>query len=45
DEVDVIIISGDAYVDHPSFGLAVMGRLIEKEGFRVAILPQPNWRD
>lgn len=45
DEVDVIIVSGDAYVDHPSFGLAVMGRLIEKEGFRVAILPQPNWRD
>jgi uncharacterized radical SAM protein YgiQ len=45
DEVDVIIVSGDAYVDHPSFGHAVMGRLIEKEGFRVAILPQPNWRD
>jgi uncharacterized radical SAM protein YgiQ len=45
DGVDVIIVSGDAYVDHPSFGHAVMGRLIEKEGFRVAILPQPNWRD
>ncbi|GAB1404601.1 hypothetical protein MASR1M74_17800 [Lentimicrobium sp.] len=45
DQVDVIIVSGDAYVDHPSFGLAVMGRLIEKEGYRVAILPQPNWRD
>lgn len=45
DEVDVIIVSGDAYVDHPSFGHAVMGRLIEREGFRVAILPQPNWRD
>ncbi|MCB9014859.1 MAG: YgiQ family radical SAM protein [Lentimicrobiaceae bacterium] len=45
DEVDVIIVSGDAYVDHPSFGHAVMGRLIEKEGFRVAVLPQPNWRD
>lgn len=45
DEVDVIIVSGDAYVDHPSFGHAVMGRLIEREGYRVAILPQPNWRD
>lgn len=45
DEVDVILISGDAYVDHPSFGHAVIGRLIEHEGYRVAILPQPNWRD
>lgn len=45
EEVDVIIISGDAYVDHPSFGHALIGRLIENEGFRVAILAQPNWRD
>jgi uncharacterized radical SAM protein YgiQ len=45
DEVDVILISGDAYVDHPSFGPAVIGRIIEKQGLRVAILPQPNWRD
>lgn len=45
DYVDVIIISGDAYVDHPAFGTAVVGRLIEREGFRVAIIPQPNWRD
>lgn len=45
DEVDVILVSGDAYVDHPSFGTAVVGRIIEREGFRVAILPQPNWRD
>ncbi len=45
DEVDVIIVSGDAYVDHPSFGPAVIGRIIESKGFRVAILPQPNWRD
>ncbi|WP_229379860.1 YgiQ family radical SAM protein [Fibrella forsythiae] len=45
DEVDVILISGDAYVDHPSFGTAVIGRIIESEGFRVAIIPQPNWRD
>ncbi|MSU50455.1 MAG: YgiQ family radical SAM protein [Opitutus sp.] len=45
DYVDVIIISGDAYVDHPAFGTAVIGRIIEREGFRVAIVPQPNWRD
>ena len=45
DEVDVILVSGDAYVDHPSFGTAVVGRTIEREGLRVAILPQPNWRD
>lgn len=45
DYVDVILVSGDAYVDHPAFGSAVVGRLIEREGFRVAILAQPNWRD
>ncbi len=45
DYVDVIIISADAYVDHPCFGHAVVGRLFEHEGLRVAILPQPNWRD
>jgi uncharacterized radical SAM protein YgiQ len=45
DEVDVVLISGDAYVDHPSFGTAVIGRIIESEGFRVAVIPQPNWRD
>jgi uncharacterized radical SAM protein YgiQ len=44
-EVDVIIFSGDAYVDHPSFGPAVIGRVIEDAGFRVAIVPQPNWKD
>ncbi len=44
-EFDVIIISGDAYVDHPAFGHAVIGRIIEHEGFRVGIVPQPNWRD
>lgn len=44
-EVDVVLFSGDAYVDHPSFGTAVIGRLLEKEGLRVAIVPQPNWRD
>lgn len=45
DEVDVVLISGDAYVDHPSFGTAVIGRIIESEGFRVAIVAQPNWQD
>ena len=45
DELDVIIFSGDAYVDHPSFGPAVIGRVLEAEGLRVAIVPQPNWQD
>jgi uncharacterized radical SAM protein YgiQ len=45
DEIDVIIFSGDAYIDHPSFGPSVIGRVIEDEGFRTAIVPQPNWRD
>ena len=44
-ELDVVIFSGDAYVDHPSFGAAVIGRLLEAEGLRVAIVPQPNWKD
>lgn len=45
DEVDVVLISGDAYVDHPAFGTAVVGRIIEDEGFSVAIVAQPNWKD
>lgn len=45
DQPDVILFTGDAYVDHPSFGAAVIGRVIESEGFRVALVPQPNWRD
>jgi len=45
DEADIIIFSGDAYVDHPSFGTAVIARVIEDEGFRVAVVPQPNWKD
>lgn len=45
DTMDVVIFSGDAYVDHPSFGAAVIGRLLEAEGLRVAIVPQPNWQD
>ncbi|NPU91108.1 MAG: YgiQ family radical SAM protein [Gammaproteobacteria bacterium] len=43
DSCDVIIISGDAYVDHPSFGMAVIGRLLESQGFRVGIIAQPDW--
>ena len=45
DEVDVVLFSGDAYVDHPSFGAAVIGRVLEAAGFKVAIVPQPNWQD
>ncbi len=45
DYVDVILITGDAYIDHPSFGTAVIGRILQREGLRVAILPQPNWQD
>ncbi len=45
ESADVILVSGDAYVDHPSFGAAVIGRLLEAEGLRVAILAQPNWQD
>ena len=44
-QLDVILFSGDAYIDHPAFGAAVIGRLLEAEGYRVAIVPQPNWRD
>ena len=44
-ELDIILFSGDAYVDHPSFGTAVIGRILEDAGYKVAIVPQPNWRD
>lgn len=44
-QVDVVLVTGDAYVDHPSFGTAVIGRTLEAAGYRVAVLPQPNWRD
>jgi uncharacterized radical SAM protein YgiQ len=43
DELDVILFSGDAYVDHPSFGVAVIGRTLEAQGLRVAVVPQPDW--
>ncbi len=43
--VDIILFSGDAYIDHPAFGTAVIARVLEREGYRVAVVPQPNWRD
>ncbi len=45
DHVDIVLFSGDAYVDHPSFGAAVIGRVLQDAGFNVAIVPQPNWQD
>lgn len=45
ESIDVVLFTGDAYVDHPSFGAAVIGRVLEAEGLRVAIVPQPNWQD
>ncbi len=45
DELDVILFTGDAYIDHPSFGIPVIGRVLEDAGYRVAIVPQPNWQD
>lgn len=44
DSCDIIIVTGDAYVDHPSFGMAIVGRLLEAQGFRVGIIAQPDWR-
>lgn len=44
DSCDIIIVTGDAYVDHPSFGMAIIGRLLEAQGFRVGIIAQPDWR-
>ena len=44
DSCDVVLVTGDAYVDHPSFGMALVGRLLEAHGFRVGILSQPDWR-
>ena len=44
DECDVIVVTGDAYVDHPSFGMAIIGRLLEAQGFRVGIIAQPDWQ-
>ncbi|MDZ4821321.1 MAG: YgiQ family radical SAM protein, partial [Planctomycetota bacterium] len=44
DSVDIVFVTGDAYVDHPSFAMALLGRLLESEGYRVAILSQPDWQ-
>jgi len=44
DHCDIIIVTGDAYIDHPSFGMAVIGRVLEAQGFRVGIISQPNWK-
>ena len=44
DSCDIILVTGDAYVDHPSFGMAVIGRTLEAQGFRVGIIAQPDWR-
>ena len=45
DSCDIIVVTGDAYVDHPSFGMAIVGRLLEAQGFRVGIIAQPDWQD
>ena len=45
DQVDFVYVSGDAYVDHPSFGMAIITRLLEAKGFRVGIVAQPDWND
>ena len=45
DYIDVILFTGDAFVDHPSFGSACIARYLQKAGYRVAVVPQPNWRD
>ncbi len=44
DSCDIIIVTGDAYVDHPSFGMAIIGRVLEAQGFRVGIIAQPDWK-
>ena len=45
DELDFILVSGDAYVDHPSFGAAIISRYLESRSYRVGLLPQPRWQD
>lgn len=45
EQCDVVLVTGDAYVDHPSFGMAIVGRFLEAQGFRVGILAQPDWHD
>jgi uncharacterized radical SAM protein YgiQ len=45
EQADVILFTGDAFIDHPAFGIAVIARVLEHAGYKVAIVPQPNWRD
>ena len=45
DAVDFVYVTGDAYVDHPSFGVSIISRVLENEGFKVAVLSQPNWKN
>lgn len=45
EQADIILITGDAYIDHPAFGVAIIARVLEREGYNVAVIPQPNWRD
>ena len=45
EQADVILFTGDAYIDHPAFGAAVIGRVLQSSGYKVAIIPQPNWRE
>src|SRR3954462_11526701 len=45
DACDIVLVTGDAYVDHPSFGMAIIGRLLEAQGFRVGIISQPDWQN
>jgi uncharacterized radical SAM protein YgiQ len=45
DSCDIVLVTGDAYIDHPSFGVAIVGRLLEAQGFRVGVISQPDWRD
>src|ERR671910_899290 len=44
DACDIVLVTGDAYVDHPSFGMAIIGRLLEAQGFRVGVIAQPDWQ-
>ena len=44
DSCDIVLVTGDAYVDHPSFGMAIIGRLLEGQGYRVGIISQPDWQ-
>ena len=44
-ELDFVLVTGDAYIDHPSFGAAIISRLLESHGFKIGIIPQPDWKN